>query len=235
MKTNIQILVAVLLLSTISCKKESNNQNLRTAVQNNSTNDVQAVGTIVRIGTQKWSKENLNVTRYKNGDKIPHVENAGEWSSLTTGAWCWYKHDSAKDSVYGKLYNWYAVNDSRGLAPVGWHVPNDEEWETLTNFLGGINVAGGKMKATGTIQAGNGLWRKPNTSATNSSGFTALPAGSRNPAGTFQFIGETAYWWSSTEYITSATSVFYAIYYEGDLVNPFLNKKYGFSVRCIKD
>ncbi len=123
----------------------------------------------VTIGTQIWSTKNLDVARYRNGDPIPQVTNPTQWASTRTGAWCWYNNDSATyASTYGRLYNWYALNDPRGLAPQGWHVPTDEEWTILTDYLGGLSLSGGKMKSTTG-------WNAPNTGATNSSGFTGLP------------------------------------------------------------
>jgi len=104
----------------------------------------------VKIGNQVWMSTNLNVDIYRNGDIIPQVTDPTAWAELTTGAWCYYNNDSLKGAIYGKLYNWYAVNDPRGLAPKGWHIPTDEEWITLVNSLGGDTVAGGKMKSTGT-------------------------------------------------------------------------------------
>src|ERR1035437_4904310 len=127
----------------------------------------------VTICTQSWMLKNLDVSTYRNGDLIPEVTDGSAWSALTAGAWCWYNNDSATNaSTYGKLYNWYAVNDPRGLAPTGWHVPSDAEWTTLSTCLGGNAVAGGAMKETGTTH-----WTSPNTGATNSSGFTGLPGG----------------------------------------------------------
>src|SRR5262245_47721661 len=147
--------------------------------------------------------KNLSVTKYRNGDPIPQVKKNAKWATLTTGAWCWLNNDSA-NSIYGRLYNWYAVNDPRGLAPAGWHIPSDSEWTTLQTFLGGDSVAGGKMKSTGTIKAGTGLWRFPNTGATNSSGFTALPGGWRLDDGSFHNLGGNdvgygvGHWWTAT-------------------------------------
>jgi uncharacterized protein (TIGR02145 family) len=141
-----------------------------------------------------WMRKNLDVRTYRNGDKIPHVKSKAIWDTLTTGAWCWYNNDSATGAAYGKLYNWYAVNDPRGLAPTGWHVPSDAEWDTLSTFLGGDGYAGGKMKETGTTH-----WWDPNADATNSSGFTALPGGTRYYLGEFFDAGGYGYWWSSTE------------------------------------
>jgi uncharacterized protein (TIGR02145 family) len=146
----------------------------------------------VKIGTQEWTAENLNVEHYRNGDPIPQVQDKDEWAKLTTGAWCYYANTSENGKIYGKLYNWYAINDSRGLAPAGWHIPSDAEWTTLTDYLGGttkekneggikywiIEVVGGKLKATT-------LWDSPNTGATNSSGLTAFPGGFRDYNGSY--------------------------------------------------
>src|SRR5450759_1177427 len=164
----------------------------------------------VTICTQVWMLKNLDVSTYRNGDLIPKVTDPTAWSALTTGAWCWYNNDSATNaSTYGKLYNWYAVNDPRGLAPTGWHVPSDAEWTTLSTCLGGNAVAGGAMKETGTTH-----WTSPNTGATNSSGFTGLPGGYRNNDGSFNNVGNFGYWWSSTELNT--TDAWYRnLYYNG--------------------
>lgn len=147
----------------------------------------------VVIGTQQWSTVDLDATEYANGETIPEVTDQTEWSNLTTGAWCWYNNDNTKT----KLYNWYAVNDPRGLAPAGFHIPSDAEWTTLTDYLGAN--AGGQLK-----EAGLDHWNTPNTGATNSSGFTALPGGLRVVNGAFYDIGDYGYWWSSTD---SATNI----------------------------
>jgi len=196
---------------------------------------------LVKICDQDWTKKNLDVSTYRNGDPIPQVTNQDAWEALTTGAWCYYFNDPANGNTLGKLYNWYAVNDSRGLAPVGWHIPSVENWTTLVNCLGGDFAAGGKMKTTGTIEAGTGLWNAPNTDATNSSGFTGIPSGNRSilflPA---SFTGYFASWWSSTEYSTE-TAHFYSLYYSlpyvlsSSLGSGYPDKKAGFSVRCVRD
>jgi uncharacterized protein (TIGR02145 family) len=148
----------------------------------------------VIIGTQTWMLRNLDVITYRNGDSIPQVTDPTQWSGLTTGAWCWYNNDSANGAVYGKLYNWYAVNDSRGLAPAGYHIPTASEWQTLTNALGGLSLAGGDLKEAGTTH-----WSDPNTGATNNSGFTGLPGGNRGAFnGTFSNINNIGYWWTSS-------------------------------------
>lgn len=185
----------------------------------------------VSIGSQKWMEKNLDVTTYRNGDTIAYVTDPTVWASLTTGAWCYYNNDPSNNAPYGKLYNWYAVNDSRGLAPAGWHIPSDAEWESLENLLGGASVAGGELKVTGTT-----TWSTPNTGATNSRGWAALPGGYRNFNGSFNGVGLAAVWWSATEadpYTAWSSSVFYGTglldRYDG------LEKQSGYSVRCIRD
>ncbi|MBK8503768.1 MAG: fibrobacter succinogenes major paralogous domain-containing protein [Saprospiraceae bacterium] len=126
----------------------------------------------IKIGTQEWMAENLRTTRYTNGEMISKVNNSTTWPNANYGAWCWYDTSSTYELPYGKLYNWYAVNDGRGLCPTGWHEPTDAEWTTLTDFLGGLSLAGGPMKAAGTAH-----WKTPNTGATNASGFSGLPGG----------------------------------------------------------
>jgi uncharacterized protein (TIGR02145 family) len=183
------------------------------------------------IGTQQWMRENLDVLTYRNGDTIPQVTDPTEWAALTTGAWCYYNNDPANGAIYGKLYNWYAVNDARGLAPQGWHIPTDEEWTTLSTKLGGEEVAGGKMKTTGTT-----LWTTPNTDATNSSGFAGLPGGYRFSFGSFNDVGYFGNWWSATEYnLYSGAWCRTLKYYHGSLRIDNFNKAHGFSVRCLRD
>lgn len=182
------------------------------------------------IGTQVWMQKNLELTTYRNGDVIPQVTDPTAWSNLTTGAWCYYNNDSANGVIYGKLYNWYAVTDSRGLAPVGWHVSTDAEWTTLTNYLGGLTIAGGAMKETGTTH-----WLSPNTGATNSSGFTGLPGGNIHYNGTIYGIGSYGYWWSSSAGITTNANT---LSYNNSSANIGIVNNYktsGFSVRCLKD
>ena len=185
----------------------------------------------VTIGTQVWSLNNLDVVTYRNGDSIPKVSDPVAWSNLTTGAYCYYNNDSATyAATYGKLYNWYAVTDPRGLAPAGWHIPTDAEWSALTTFLGGESVAGEQLKESGLAN-----WVTPNL-ANNNSGFTALPGGGRLSTGSINSLaGERGYWWSATE--SSATNG-----WNRSLINATIstfrssaNKKSGFSVRCIKN
>ena len=184
----------------------------------------------VVIGTQKWTNRNLNVSTYRNGVTIPQVTDLTTWASLTTGAWCYYNNDPTTEATYGKLYNWYAVNDSRGLAPIGYHVPSDTEWTTLINYLGGELVAGGKMKETGISH-----WITPNVEGTNESAFTGLPAGNRQSPGAFIGITSDCFWWSSSNY-DATTAWSYAISYSGGFIDRYAyGKSSGFSIRLIKD
>ena len=186
----------------------------------------------VTIGTQTWTLKNLDVTTYRNGDEIPEVTDNTQWINLTTGAWCYYNNDQSNNATYGKLYNWYAVNDSRGLAPEGWHIPSNAEWTTLTDYLGGSSVAGGKMKETGTSH-----WQSPNTGATNESGFSALPGGLRTPTPLFNSIGLGYFCWASTETDIESAHSRYLIYDRADIGGGVYGatKIIGRSIRCIKD
>jgi uncharacterized protein (TIGR02145 family) len=239
MNTTIKTALAAILLLAVSCRKENTLQSSRVADESTTgllsdinDPDVQAY---VRIGTQKWMAKNLAVTRYRNGDRIPQVKLRAQWDTLTTGAWCWYNNDSATGAVYGKLYNWYAVHDPRDLAPIGWHVPNYAEWDTLATYLGAN--AGGKLKDTGTIEAGNGLWYAPNTGATNKTGFTALPGGYRAANGVFHVhvVGFYGYLWSSTEGDGLNARFRWLSCNNSNLNKDHALKRDGFSVRCIKD
>ncbi|MEI6089180.1 MAG: fibrobacter succinogenes major paralogous domain-containing protein [bacterium] len=184
----------------------------------------------IAIGTQTWMCRNLDVDHYRNGDSIPQVTNASEWANLTSGAWCYYNNDPALGAVYGKLYNWYAVNDSRGLAPDGWHVASNEEWKILSTYLGGDPEASGRLKEAGTRH-----WPSPNASATNESGFTALPGGFRVDTGSFSFIGSIGHWWSSKPH-NASNALSLALFADDSGPNLFVGPKgSGFSVRCVKD
>jgi uncharacterized protein (TIGR02145 family) len=185
----------------------------------------------VTIGNQVWMKENLKVTHYRNGDPIPNVTTSAGWSNLSTGAYCNYGNNPNQAITYGRLYNWYAATDRRQLAPEGWHVATDAEWTTLTDFAGGLGVAGGKLKERGSTH-----WLSPNTGATNDYGFTALPGGLIERDGTFWSIQFIASWWCSTEANASegwARGIFSdAIYVDR---GGYYSKKIGFSIRCVKD
>lgn len=183
----------------------------------------------VTIGTQVWMTENLKVTRFNDGSAIPLVTDNTEWSNLLSPGYCWYKNDTAFAHTYGALYNWYTVDVGK-LCPAGWHIPKDQEWTTLTTYLGGENIAGGKLK-----EAGTDYWYNPNTGATNETGFSALPGGYRDLKGEFYYMGYYGYWWS-TSAIGSANAWSRYIPYNTCTVEKFPNdKKSGFSVRCVRD
>jgi uncharacterized protein (TIGR02145 family) len=184
----------------------------------------------VTIGTQHWMYRNLDVDHYRNGDSIPEVRDSAQWLNLKTGAWCYYNNDPANGAIFGKLYNWYPVNDPRGLAPEGWHVSSDVEWTSLTEYLGGDTLAGGKLKEAGTTH-----WYSPNTGATNYSGFSALPGGYRYYYGTFYDVGDYGHCWSSTYYGTTYEWARLLYYYDASIYRIIGRKESGHSVRCIKD
>ena len=204
---------------------------------------------------QTWAKQNLNVSKYSDGTLIPQVIDPSQWASRTTGAWCYYNNDPANGAIYGKLYNWYAVAGiydaaslanpalRKKLAPSGWHIATDAEWNTLINCLdpnsdgGNIipNLAGGKMKATGTIEAGTGLWYEPNTGATNESGFSGLPGIIRFYTGIFPSIGFSGLWWSSSEDDTADVWTRSVQYNDSNAYRNLSTKRNGLSVRCIRD
>ena len=185
----------------------------------------------LKIGDQWWMMENLEVTHYRNGDPIPNVTNAGEWAGLSTGAYCNYDNDTSNVPVYGRLYNWYAVVDSRNIVPEGWHVPSDAEWQTLVDYLGGGTVAGGKMKEVGTV-----LWVPPNTGATNESFFGGIPGGFCSYLGMFSGIGYQADFWSCTEGDPDLFGWYRELfYYYSEVLRSITNKESGLSIRCVKD
>ncbi|MBI5184526.1 MAG: chitobiase/beta-hexosaminidase C-terminal domain-containing protein [Nitrospinae bacterium] len=182
----------------------------------------------VTIGTQRWMKENLKVTKYRNGEAIPTTRDI---SAETSPKYQWaYNGNESNVSTYGRLYTWYAATDSRGVCPAGWHLPTDAEWTTLMDYLGGESAAGGKMKESGTTH-----WNSPNTSADNSSGFTALPGGYRYYDGSFYLFGYYGNWWSATEF-SSTDAWDRLLYYDYGYVSRYYSSKnYGFSVRCVGD
>jgi len=186
------------------------------------------------IGTQTWLAENLRTTKYRNGEEIPNVTNNNEWKDLNSGAYCNYNNTNNIDTIttYGRLYNWFAVSDSRNIAPAGWHVPTDDEWTTLITSLGGESEAGGKMKEIGTTH-----WLKPNTKATNESGFNALPSGYRGSygGGTFSNLGNSADFWSSTQNAASFGWYRYILYDDYNCNRLNNNPQNGFAVRLVKD
>ncbi|HET9571019.1 MAG TPA: fibrobacter succinogenes major paralogous domain-containing protein [Bacteroidales bacterium] len=186
----------------------------------------------ITIGTQTWMVENLRTTKYRDGTSIPNVTEATQWRVLTTGAYCDYNNAVGNSTTYGRLYNWYAVSNSPSIAPTGWHVPTDAEWATLTTYLGGMNVAGGKLKEAGTAH-----WVGSNTGSTNESGFSALPGGCRNRDDwTFGGIGYEGFWWCISEDSATSDAWFRHMSYQGNLVfRLYSTKSFGFSVRCVRD
>lgn len=198
----------------------------------------------VKIGNQCWMAENLKVTRYRNGDAIPNITGSIDWFLLVTVAYCNYNNNEDNATIYGRLYNWFAVDDSRNIAPAGWHVPSDEEWKQLEMYLGmsqsnantegnrGVDE-GGKLKESGTTH-----WRSPNTGATNESGFTALPGGNRSYGGSYANMSNYTAYWSSSEYEEHDSGFAWCrgLYYGLSVVARIrAQENFGFSVRCIKD
>jgi uncharacterized protein (TIGR02145 family) len=250
MKNSEKVQVYVLLISFIAiffygCKKDDANS-LNTTTDEKIIaiiNPALTYGTMtdqdgntyktIKIGSQTWMAENLRATKYRNGEALPEVGDNTTWSKLTTGAFCIYDNDpdKAKIATFGRLYNWYAVSDSRNIAPIGWHVPTDYDWTKLITHLKGDSVAGGKMK-----EIGIGNWAKPNTAATNDSGFTALPAGNRSSSnGAFDSFGYYANYWSSTQHDATHAWSFYLFYLNDDCSRSDSYKNAGFSIRCVKD
>ncbi len=200
----------------------------------------------IKIGSQWWLVENLKVTRYRNGDSIHHVPDDLEWPVIKSGAYSIYDHAGLNIDTYGLLYNWFAVNDNRGIAPVGWHIPTDDEWKELEIFLGmeqsevdddfwrGTNE-GGKLKEADFMH-----WKNPNEGATNESGFTALPNGYRNnKSSEFSTITYQAHFWASTEYNSTQPKDFAwgrSLHRQKSTVSRrYHDKQTGFGVRCIMD
>lgn len=181
------------------------------------------------IGTQEWMKENLKTKHYSDGSEIPNVTQAADWVNLSTGAYCDYNNEPSNVATYGRLYNWYTVVDPRNVCPSGWHVPSLDEGNILLDELGGEDIAGGKMKSTGILQNGDGLWNSPNAGATNVSGFTGLPAGTRFDAGDFRDLHSFGHWRTS-DGLTLRLQDSHA------MVEKFnFNATNGSSVRCVKD
>jgi uncharacterized protein (TIGR02145 family) len=219
-KLNIASILCGLILCIASCGPSSNK------TEEDSTKDKGEV----TIGSQVWTSKNLDVSKFKNGEEIPEAETKDQWkafSDANEAAWCYYENKGENGTTYGKLYNWYAVNDPRGLAPAGYHIPSDEEWTTLTNYLGGETIAGAKMKSnTGWENDGNG---------TNSSAFAGLPGGFRDVNGGFYGIGAYGTWWSSSEPNANSAWFRYLSGYNGDVSSYDYDKQNGFSVRCLRD
>lgn len=238
-------LTFAVLSALVSCKKETTTTTNSTNTQNNPTNEGKLGAPItdiegniyktVIIGSQQWMAENLKVTKYNDGTVIKQVEVEADWRYNDSAAWCYYNNDAANNIKHGKLYNWNVIdkskNGNRNVCPVGWHVPSGSDWETLGNTLGGVFVAGGKLKMKDTTD-----WNSP-SNGSNSSLFSAYPSGVRNVHGSFEGVGNVAQWWSSDEEIynnmNAKTLIIYYINNQFSLYNDF--KYSGSSIRCIKD
>jgi uncharacterized protein (TIGR02145 family) len=186
--------------------------------------------TILLGNDQEWMAENLRTSIYSNGDSIPNITDPSQWASLTSGAWAHYNSDSQYENPYGKIYNWLTVADPRNVCPSGWHVPADNEWTALTDYLGGNLIAGGYMKSIGTQ-----YWLSPNEWATNESDFSGLPGGYRLDYGAFEYIGSYGTWWSSSLDSNSNAWFRWLYFNDGKVIRNGLPKNYGLSIRCLRD
>ena len=225
------LFASLIILIFIFSNSENDSKNASYAADSIAAADSTAAASsgfpVITIGNQVWTTKNLDVSTYRNGDEIPEVQDASAWANLTTGAWCYYDNDASNGTKYGKLYNWYAVNDTRGLAPAGFHIPTDAEWTQLSDYLGGESEAGTKMKSTnGWEEDGNG---------NNESGFAGFPGGFRYYNGTFYVIGSYGYWWSATENSSDYAWSRRLNYNDGNVDRSNDNKRNAFSVRCLGD
>ena len=200
----------------------------------------------VQIGNQCWMKENLKTTTYNNGTQIPNITNGTNWGNLITGAYAWYNNESTWKDLYGAMYNWYAIVDTNGLCPAGWHVPTNDEWIALTDFIGGIDTPNGnKLKSCRQVNSPQGgdcnttehpRWNESNQHGTDDYGFSGLPGGGRSyDEGEFLFIGKYVFWWSSTSYTPDFSWIRTLSSEEGNMNESFSRLQAGLSVRCIKD
>lgn len=240
------IILATLFLFVFSCKKdeeENKNQTTPTSITDVDGNVYQTV----KIGTQVWMKENLKVTKFNDGTVIPFVSDSAAWTVLTSPGYCWQSNDVANKNIYGGLYNWYAVNTGK-LAPTGWHIASDSEWTTLENYLisNGYNYDGttsGNKYAKSL--ASNSGWTTDTTigsvgntdfpSKRNAVGFTGLPAGNRSYTGTFYYKEGGAFWWTTTEGDSIKAYYKFILYNKANVTTNNHFKKFGFTIRCIKD
>ncbi|MEC9487561.1 MAG: fibrobacter succinogenes major paralogous domain-containing protein [Prosthecochloris sp.] len=197
----------------------------------------------VQIGDQIWMAENLQVTQYRNGDPIPEVQDLDEWIALETGAWSYYDNDPENGRIYGKLYNWYAVNDPRGLAPEGWRIPTEEDWRQLEEYLGmnpeaaeDIEFRGTEANVGGKLkEQGEEFWKNPEGEVTNETGFAARAGGYRDNDGPFCFFGKYGAFWSASETENGRVWFRGMTSNESGVYRFSFNKKCGFSVRCVRD
>jgi uncharacterized protein (TIGR02145 family) len=223
--TGFSILLFVILLG--GCKK---NDTTESVTYGTVTDVVGNVYKTTTIGSQTWMAENLRTIKLADGTNIPYVSDNSSWSNLDTPAYSYYSNDSVTYKVKdGALYNWYTVQTSQ-LCPTGWRVPSEADWIALATTLGVDSLAGGQLKEKGMLN-----WFIPNTYATNTTGFTALPGGYRFFNGSYNNMGYSGNWWSSTEYANNTARFFYLVYNKGNTGRNFVDKLYGLSIRCIKN
>ena len=238
------ILLAAVLLHTSGCKKEnievnksiyneviSKKSNTSKVLKYGKMSDIDGnIYKTIQIGNQVWMAENLRVTKYRNGESILHITNNDEWVHTSYGAWCYYENLQSNEPAYGKLYNWNAVIDPRGIAPKGWHIPTPQEVTTLIEYLGGTSIAGGKMKETGAT-----YWAESNPNVTNSSGFSGRPGGYRHYTGIFSDINTNGWFWTNNGVNTYSADVFRLYFANLECTISDWYKVQGLSIRCIKD
>ncbi len=220
------VIILLFTIVQISCKKDSTSTPVNPVTFSLIDYDGNVYDSI-RIGTQVWMKQNLKVTHFHNGEAIPRKLSSNFYDAYSS-AYCDYQDDTAISRTYGKLYNYYAVADSREICPPGWHVPTDAEWQTLITYLQGATIAGGKLKETGIMH-----WSTPNANATNETGFTALPAGVRDTGSDHNWGTWACFWVKSNSLLLTYS---YKMYYtSGNIDNVPIDRSTGISVRCIKN
>lgn len=240
------ILTILILFILISCKKDESKQepvDTNVTVYGNGTTDIDNNNyTTVIIGNQEWMAENLKTIRFSNGDTITHLETSNDWIQSTSPAWCFYDNESNNNSEFGKLYNWYAVNDNRKICPTGWRLPSINDYLQLINYIDSDgtlsgNNAGSKLKTKGNQNSNNGLWISDNSDATNAYSFSAKPSGKRNYQFGANFFTKyyNASFWTSTE-SDANNAVYMSLYHDSQVIDTVeINKSMGVCIRCIKN
>jgi uncharacterized protein (TIGR02145 family) len=224
------ILLASVFFTVIACKKEETTSTPSPTTSSETVKDQDGNSyKTVKIGTQTWMAENLKVTKYNDGTSIPVITDKKAWDTTNTAAMCEYDNSNANGTTYGKLYNFYVVESSK-VCPIGWHVPSDQEWITMINFLGGDSIAGNKMKAID-----NTLWTNLSSNSTNSSGFSGLPGGNRWADGVFDGITRHTTWQTSTEANSTSSFGRYISNTTANVGRSWTSKRYGLYIRCLKD
>ena len=240
-KTAVPFLAAFVLMFVTGCGDDDDKSTQSDPAETVTDIDGNVYQTVT-IGTQVWMAENLRVTHYNNGDAIPNVTD-NTWGDLETGAYCAYNNESSNGSTYGLLYNWYALDDGRKIAPEGWHVPTDAEWQELEIALGMSPEDANSVNVRGTNEGSklagrDDLWEPgslENDAQFGSSGYDAIPGGGREPYGEYRFLGFRGYYWALTD-VNTVTAWFRALdCYEPDIDRVQYNMRYGLSVRCVKD